>query len=373
MILQSESVILRKNTIHQNNIEYSSGNSCTLYVDTNDLHLSNNDIKNNIVPSSGTVLNTINTGSLILSRNTFVNNKSGAIRSVNASSIDITSNIIEGNNEGTGMHIDSSSENSITCTISSNIIKNFGNSSNEGGGIYVNNFKQISIWQNLIFKNKAVRGGGVFLNPKESLSMVNNTIASNTAEMQGGGLYVKTSNMTSDIALINNIFWDNTAANEGDDIFLYGFGGNPRVLENNTVREIFGTFETKSNNISSDPLFFSLETDDYHLRPGSPCINIGKSFMLDDLDGVNTYQSKDIGAYEYNPTTPHPADINANFNIEESEYNNYNNSWRNNIEWTKSPIDIPIEYNTRAGFIIENGGSYTNTGAMKPLCWTPDH
>jgi len=80
-----------------------------------------------------------------------------------------------------------------------------------------------------------------------------------------------------------------------------------------------------------------------------------------------------LGAYEYNPTIPHPADVNQNFIIEQSEYNSYNTAWRNNNSWNIEPKTIPIEYNTRSGFILENGGSYINNGAMKPLCWTPDN
>ncbi|MBF0450154.1 MAG: hypothetical protein HQK75_05590 [Candidatus Magnetomorum sp.] len=250
---------------------------------------------------------------------------------------------------------------------------NFNNTSNEGGGIYVNNFKLIEIYQNLIANNKADKGAGLFLKPASALFMFNNTIASNIADSQGGGLYVKTSNISNNLSLNSNIFWANTASLEGDDIYLHGFGAKPRELKNNTVREISGTFENTSNNSSSDPLFFSPETGDYHLRPNSPCINAGISYTPTDLDGTPILNNRDMGAYEYNPTLTHPADTNTNFIIEENEYTTYNNAWRNNLPWTKDPVNIPIEYNTRAGFIIENGGSYINTGAMKPLCWTPDN
>jgi len=313
---------------------------------------------------------TQNTGSLILSNNTITGNN--AIESYNATSIDINSNIIKGS-KGKGIYITSTSGMSYTCTINNNVITGFDNSSKEGAGIFVENFELIDIAQNLIANNKAAKGAGLFLNPASTLFMNNNTIADNIAEEQGGGLYVKTSNMLYNLSLGNNIFWNNSAAIEGDDIYLYGFGGNPRVLDHNNVGEIVGTFENSSNNLSIDPLFYSPETGDYHLRPNSPCINAGNTYFMSDLDDTSILAEGDIGAYEYNPTIPHPADTNKNFIIEESEYTSYNNSWHENLPWSTEQTEIAIEYNTRAGFLIENGGSYTNTGAMKPLCWTPNN
>ncbi|ETR70826.1 MAG: hypothetical protein OMM_02955 [Candidatus Magnetoglobus multicellularis str. Araruama] len=306
--------------------------------------------------------------------NTISDNSSeigGGIYSRNSSSIEISSNQIKGST-GTGIYITASSENSITCAIYNNVIMNSNNQSSEGGGIFVENYKLIDIRQNLIANNKGTKGAGLFLNPASTLFLENNTIAYNTAENQGGGIYVATSNMLNDLSLNNNIFWANTAGTEGDDIHLLGFGGNPRELYNNTVREISGTFENTSGNINSDPLFYDPSNGDYHLQPNSPCINAANNGGYSDLDNTPTYQTRDIGAYEYNPTIPHPADTNSNFTIEESEYDAYNNAWRNNLPWTQTPENIPIEYNTRAGFLAENGGAYTNTGAMKPLCWTPN-
>jgi parallel beta-helix repeat protein len=331
-------------------------------------------IENTISDNSsefGGAIYTSNTENFILSNNTISQNNSDAIRSTNASSIEISSNKIKGTT-GTGIYITASSDNSITCAIYKNVIMNNNNQSSEGGGIFVENYKIIDVHQNLIANNQATKGAGMYLNPASILFLGNNTIASNTAEIQGGGIYVTTSNMLYDLSLNNNIFWSNTAGTEGDDIYLNGFGGNPRELYNNTVREISGSFENTSGNINSDPLFYDPANGDYHLRPNSPCINAANNGEYSDLDNTPTYQTCDMGAYEYNPTIPHPADTNSNFTIEESEYTAYNNAWRSNLPWTNTPENIPIEYNTRAGFLAENGGAYTNTGAMKPLCWTPN-
>ena len=360
---------ISKNISQSTVIESSRGSGIFLHSNVINASFIDNIIQNNSSISNGT-LKTYNRGYLIVSNNTITQNTSSAIESHNASSIDINSNIIKGSS-GKGIYITTTSETSITCTIHNNVITGFNNSSNEGAGIFVENFELIDIAQNLITNNKAVKGAGLFLNPASTLFLNSNTIADNIAKEQGGGLYVKTSNMLYSLSVKNNIFWNNSAAIEGDDIYLHGFGGNPRELHYNNIGEISGTFENASNNLSIDPLFYSPETGDYHLRSNSPCINTGNIYYLSDLDGNSIYGEGDIGAYEYNPTIPHPADTNKNFIIEESEYTPYNNSWHKNLPWSTELTEIEIEYNTRAGFLIENGGAYTNTGAMKPLCWTP--
>jgi len=370
----SGEILLTKNNVSGNTCSssyHTCGGAIYFDIDVQKINAKENTICYNSSELGGGICSNIS-GNLVLSENTINQNNFEAIRSTNASSIKILSNTVIGTN-GTGIYVTSSSDISITCSINNNVIqKNNNNQLNEGSGIFVENYKLIDIRQNLIANNKAAKGAGVYLNPKSTLFLINNTIATNTAETQGGGIYVRTYNMLNDLSLKNNIFWENTAGIEGDDIYLNGFGANPRELYNNTVQEIIGTFENTSGNISTDPLFVSPETGDYHLQPNSPCINAGtQSFTTTDLDGTPRLGIPDIGAYEYNPTIPHPADTNKNFIIEESEYTPYNTSWHQNLPWSTEPTEIEIEYNTRAGFLIENGGAYTNTGAMKPLCWKP--
>jgi hypothetical protein len=375
-INNTKKIIFLKNVISKNiatapDSSYNSyGGAIFLNSGVKEITAIENIITENFSEIGGGIF-THNTEHLILSNNTITQNNSDGIRSTKASCIDISSNTIKGST-GTGIYITSSSETSITCTITNNVIMNYNNPSNDGGGIFVENYQLININQNNIANNKATKGAGIYLNPASSLFLINNTITSNTAENQGGGIYIATSNMLSDLSLKNNIFWKNTALIEGDDIHLHGFGANPRELYNNTVREISGSFENSSGNISTDPLFFSPETGDYHLKPNSPCINAGnQSLTTTDLDGTPRIGTTDMGAYEYNPTIPHPADTNKNFIIETSEYEAYNDSWHEYLPWSTEPTEIEIDYSTRAGFLVESGGSYTNTGAMKPFCWIP--
>ena len=61
--------------------------------------------------------------------------------------------------------------------------------------------------------------------------------------------------------------------------------------------------DTLQNNINVDPLFVDAEHHDYHLRPGSPCIDQGLlvAGVDKDMDGNSIPYGKgpDIGAYEY--------------------------------------------------------------------------
>ena len=63
------------------------------------------------------------------------------------------------------------------------------------------------------------------------------------------------------------------------------------------------------NCISADPLFKDVSFNDFHLLPGSPCINTGKTidFVKTDFDSISRMQGAyDIGAYEFRETTTDP-------------------------------------------------------------------
>ena len=72
---------------------------------------------------------------------------------------------------------------------------------------------------------------------------------------------------------------------------------NPSAIMNK------GTSTALWNNLTSDPSFVNLSSNDYRLRSGSPAINAGilLSEVLVDILGVVRPQGAgvDIGAYEY--------------------------------------------------------------------------
>ena len=79
----------------------------------------------------------------------------------------------------------------------------------------------------------------------------------------------------------------------------------------------------------------------------------------------------DIGAYERETSSLHPADINGDQTISQSEFDNYNAAWRTNQLWTVAPEVIPVDFVTRAGFLLHKGGTYKNIGVGKPQTWVP--
>jgi len=176
------------------------------------------------------------------------------------------------------------------CTILENT------ATNEGGGIYIfgNTGRQKPLCSNSIIRgNSAVNGGGIFCCYFSS-TFVNCLIAQNTASASGGGIY--SVGDPSKPAFINCTICDNTAAmNGGGTISAIDgtytdciiFSNSPNQLGTGfhgvlTYSDIEGGYEG-TGNIDAGPLFAD---DDYHLQPGSPCVNAGDpNAFFNDFDG----------------------------------------------------------------------------------------
>ncbi len=150
------------------------------------------------------------------------------------------------------------------------------------------------------------------------------------------------------------------------------------ILKNNIYQNVTGYWDVDEGNQSLDPKFFDVEGSDFHLSPDSPAIDAGdNSFVSEanatDLDGNPRVGNSlvDIGAYERETSSLHPADINGDQAISQSEFDNYNAAWRTNEMWTVAPEVIPVDFVTRAGFLLQKGGTYNNIGVGKPQTWVP--
>ncbi len=232
-----------------------------------------------------------------------------------SSSPTVTNSIFSGNSAdyGGGMYNNSGSPTVANCTFNGNIATNFG------GGMY--NASSSPTVTNCTFSgNSADYGGGMSNRGCSSPTVTNCTFSGNSASTDGGGML--SSSSSSSATITNCILWGNTAS-DGNEIALFSSstidvnycdiqGGQAGIYNDGS-----GTINWGSGNIDADPMFFdALNPDpnlwDYHLRPGSPCIDAGDNNSVPvgvttDIDGrdrfadgdCNSTDIVDMGAYEF--------------------------------------------------------------------------
>ena len=171
--------------------------------------------------------------------------------------------------------------------------------SGHGGGINLTSTQPI-ISQCVITYNTAREGGGIFGRDSDT-AISNCVIARNMAEY-GGGIRICLENESS---FANCMVWNNQATIAGDGISI----GEPNQPSNTTLLyndlrsdsdavhvEEGSTLIWGDGNIDSDPLFSDPDGGDFHLQPGSPCIDAGsnqyvsRDYLDLDYDG-NTHES----------------------------------------------------------------------------------
>jgi hypothetical protein len=149
------------------------------------------------------------------------------------------------------------------------------------------------------------------------LTLTNNTLTSNNAAA-GGGVYVFSVNngiTTTDV--LNTIIWGNSAAGNGDDIYVqeYDTLGDASTIVNVSYSDIGGvsvdggTYNNYGTNLNTDPFFVNSADGYYRLLKSSPLIDEGTNTGApsDDFEGdMRPYNGKcygqavpDIGADEY--------------------------------------------------------------------------
>lgn len=193
-----------------------------------------------------------------------------------------------------------------------------GNGADEGGGVYCDSASP-RLSNCLITGNFANLGGGLFSGIYSAPKLFNSTIVNNSAQLgTGGGLYLNPSSCEPwdesdppDIVM-NSILWDNLP----DQIAALNPSCTPQV----NCCDVSGGWPGPGN-INATPEFihpWDGVFGDYHLLPGSPCIDAGSNEaaagILTDLDGnVRTWDGDDVpgavvdmGAYEFGSVPPSP-------------------------------------------------------------------
>lgn len=189
------------------------------------------------------------------------------------------------------------------------------------------------------------------------------------------GLYYRP-NPTAATKIYNNIIWGNQYSGDGSDIYMEGYGAESNFY-NNIYTSAYAIWDNEGGNLTIDPLFHDPAGGDFHVTSNSPALNAGLNAAPDlsdtDLDGNPRILDGivDIGAYERSTAALHPADLNGNWIIEASEFISYNETWRANTAWQTEPNPVPMNFVTRAGYLLQKGGSYQNIGVGKPGTWVP--
>lgn len=297
----------------------------------------------------------------------------------NGGAMTLSGNIFTGNSasgsfgDGGGVYCSSG-----TMTLSGNTMTR-NTAARDGGGLHVDG-PTVRLLGNLVVHNQQTgsgyRGSGIWVNARTNLAMINNTVFGNTAAGSGGGAAFQVNGVVEILQVYNNVLWGNTAQGNGADVHLAGTGQRKEFF-NNDAHGMFGVWDVALNNPDVDPQFFDPVNGDYHLRGASPLVNAGTngapSLPATDFDGEARIAdgTVDIGCYEFANTARHPADVNADWVISDAEYTAYAAAWKNDQTWSPGPVPIPADYVTRAGFLKQNGGAYHNDGSARPVCWKP--
>jgi len=208
----------------------------------------------------------------------------GGMYNEDFSSPTVTSCTFSGNSaiDGGGMlNFDYSSPTVTSCTFS-------GNSADSGGGGMFNITHSSPTVDGCTFdSNSAYIGGGAHNENYSSPELTNCTFSDNTADNKGGGMYNDDSSPT-----VTNCTFSGNSAYYGDG--MYNDNSSPTVTNcilwgnGEAIYDDNGAAPTVSycdvqggysgtGNIDADPMFANPGADDYHLQPGSPCIDAGSN------------------------------------------------------------------------------------------------
>ena len=149
---------------------------------------------------------------------------------------------------------------------------------------------------------------GVF----EAFSAVTYNIRNCTiVDNDGGGIYVANAGATTNI--YSCIIQDNTSQND-----IHEASNGTTNVYNTIYNTSSGTFETNSNNETTDATFTNSATDDYTLDTGSNGIDEGYIIGSPSLDLIGATRDgiPDLGAYEFGAAAPLPMRL-VSFKCEE--------------------------------------------------------
>ncbi|MGE0076994.1 MAG: PKD domain-containing protein [Bacteroidales bacterium] len=207
----------------------------------------------------------------------------------------------------------------------------FENSANRGGAISLSlgTLPDVLVSRNVMYGNVAtVEGGAVYVSGRSS-RFVNNTIVNNRLSThgdsyKGGAMYFKATNSYTYVTLINNIIKANTFIAADKEVYLnfsdaatnsaarISYCNITENADDYSSANANATVEFLDGNITSDPLFIDVQSNDFSLQQNSPCIDAGAPDVLGDGSNWQTDPEDqdpdgtrlDIGAIPYIDDTP---------------------------------------------------------------------
>jgi len=250
----------------------------------------------------------------ILTDCVFSGNKGRGMRNAGGSPT-LTSCVFSGNQDGGMLNEGGCSPTLFNCTFT-------GNSEPGRGGGMCNTHAGTAVLINCTFsRNRAYWAGAGMYNFDTDATLINCCFTRNFVTLDGAGMYNEYSNARvinctfsgnyvppwggagsalyntsgSFSTLANCILWGDSRAE------IWNVGGCTVVITHSDVQGGW----VGEGNIDADPLFVDVLNDDYHVLPGSPCIDAGTNnppggLPETDLDGnprIMGY-AVDMGAYE---------------------------------------------------------------------------